>query len=359
MLAPTMLACGVAVLVSAVALAAAPKDGAAQIETRCPGEACIVVEYEEAVARDAAALADALRIRLSPLGVHVVAEEYTDSSGATAPVEGDRETPALFWIVHLRRLSSELILVAIDNLIGAGAEDVVREVARGETEESTIWTISLMIEETVIPYFEENKDRPAVGAGLAIIEPPAVGGVAKPDAVPTQVFPKLHVVGIGLVVTAIVTVGDFAVGPVVAVEGIFAPRFLASFSIGWAGFADFSKAGISVRAQYIPMEIGLGYRMFASRAVELSAWTGLVMGFAVYGTEPKSGGEAPRTDVLFEPGVLAALRLSFTVYGPFACYLVGGVAVPFVRDVLENRGTTVYEAGWVAPDVEVGAQLKF
>jgi hypothetical protein len=355
MLASAMLACGVAVVVSA---------GAAQLDARCPGNACIVIEYEETVARDAAALADTLRIRLKPLGVHVVAEEYAEratvpSSGAAAPVEGDREKPALFWIVHLRQLSSELILVAIDSLIGAGAEDVVREVARGETEESTIWTISLMIEETVTPYFDENKDRPAVGAGLAIIEPPAVGGVAKPDAAPVQVFPKLHLVGLGLVVTGIVTAGDFAVGPVVAVEGIFAPRFLASFSIGWAGFADYSKGGISGRAQYIPMEIGLGYRMYASRAVELSAWTGLVMGFAVYRTETKSNGAPPRIDVLFEPGVLAALRLSFTVYGPLACYLVGGAAVPLVRDVLENRGTTVYEAGWVAPDVEVGAQLKF
>jgi hypothetical protein len=33
--------------------------------------------------------------------------------------------------------------------------------------------------------------------------------------------------------------------------------------------------------------------------------------------------------------------------------------VSLVRDVLENRGTTVYESGWVAPDIEVGMQLKF
>jgi len=357
MLASAVLACGAAVWISAGTAAAA--DGAAAFEPRCSGNACVVIEYEETVAREAAELADALRIRLKPLGVRVVAEEYAESGGAATPAEGDREKPALFWIVHLRRLSSELILVAIDNLIGAGTEDVVREVARGETEEATIWTISLMIEETVAPYFEEGEDQPAVGAGLAIIEPPAVGGIAKPDVAPPQAFPKLHLVGLGLVVTGIVTTGDFAVGPVVAVEGLFAPRFLVAFSVGWAGYAEYSRGDLVGRVQYIPMEIGLAYRIYASRAVELTAWTGLAVGFAVYRTETKSGSAPSRTDVLFEPGVLAALRLSFTVYGPLACYLVGGAAVPLVRDVLENRRVTIYEAGWVAPDIEVGAQVKF
>lgn len=362
MLASTMLACGVAVLASSGV--ASGTESAAILERRCPGDACIVIEYEETVALEAAKLADALRIRLSPLGVQVVAEKYGERE--TAPpgeasnrVEGTGKNRELFWVVHLRQLSSELILVAIDNLIGAGAEDSVREVARGETEEATVWTISLMIEETVAPYFEGNTDRLAVGAGLAIIEPPAVGGIAKPEVVPPPAFPKLHLIGLGVVVTGVVTAGDFAVGPVVAVEGVFAPSFLASISVGWAGFVEYSRGGLAGRAQYIPMEIGLGYRMYASRAVELSAWTGLAVGFAVYRTEQKSGDAPARTDVLFEPGVLAAIRLSFSIYGPLAGYLVGGVTVPLVRDVLENRGVTVFEGGRVAPDIEVGAQVKF
>ncbi|MCK9461094.1 MAG: hypothetical protein M0R80_15785 [Proteobacteria bacterium] len=347
-----MLVCGAALLSPAVATAS--PDAGAGPESRCPGKACIVIEYEEPVAREAARLADTLRIRLSSFGVRVVAEQVGERT--TAPSPGNAE---LFWVVHLRRLSSELLLVAIDSLGGAGAEDVVREVARGETDESTIWTISLMVEEAVLPYFEKEEDWPAVGAGLAIIEPPAVGGVAKPEAPLEQVFPKLHLLGLGVVVVGLVATGDFAVGPVLTVEGRFAPRFLAAFSIGWSGFAEYSEGIVSGRAQYIPMQIRLGYGMYVSRAVELSAWTGLSMGFAVYGSEADNGGGSPRTDVLFEPGVLAALRLSFTVYGPFACYLRGGATIFFVRDVLENRGTTIYEAGWVAPDVEVGVQLKF
>jgi len=365
MLVWAMLACGVVVLASGASAASPAADGAAELENRCQGTACIVIEYEETVANEAARLADALRLRLSSLGVRIVTEEYGARAAAAPSGEEEAtgqdggEQPRLFWIVHLRRLSRDLFLVAVDNFIGAGAEDLVREVARGETEESTIWTISLMIEEIVMPYVEESADRPAVGAGLAIIEPPAVGGIAKPEATPPRIFPKLHLIGLGLVVTGIVTAGDFAVGPVVAVEGMFAPKFLASFSVGWAGFVEYSKGDIRGRAQYIPMEIGLGYRIYGGRAVELSAWTGLAVGFALYRTESRSGGEPPRTDVLFEPGILAALRLSFTVYGPLAFYLVGGATVSLVRDVLENRGTAVYESGWVAPDIEVGAQLKF
>jgi len=222
-----------------------------------------------------------------------------------------------------------------------------------------VWTLALMIEEIVAPYFDESKDRPAVGVGLAIIEPPAVGGIAKPDAPPEQLFPRLHLLGLGVAVTGMVTVGDFAVGPIVAIEGQFAPKFLASFSVGWSGFVEYAKGDVRGRAQYVPMEIGLGYRMYGGRAVEFSAWTGLAMGFAVYRTEARDGGDPPRTDVLFEPGVIAALRLSFTVYKPLALYLLGGVTVMFVRDALENRGVTVYEAGWVAPDIEVGLHVKF
>jgi hypothetical protein len=362
-LAAASLACGLAVLAARGATAVPAPDGGADPETRCPGSACIAIEYEEAVAQEAAKLADALRIRLSPLGVHVVAEEYGEratapSKAAAAPAEGAPEEPRLNWIVHLRRLSSDLILVAIDNLVGAGADDVVREVARGETEESTVWTISLMIEEAVMPYLDEGREQPAVGAGLAIIEPPAVGGVAKPESAPVQTYPKLHLVGLGLLVTGIVNAGEFAVGPIAVVEGVFAPRFLASISLGWTGFADYAKGDVRGRAQYIPIEIGLGYRMYDGRAVELSAWTGLAVGFAVYRTETETGGASPRTDVLFEPGILAALRLSFTIYGPLACYLLGGVTASLVRDVLENRGTAIYEAGWVAPDIEVGVQVK-
>jgi hypothetical protein len=363
MLAWAILACGVAAAAPSGAAVAEGADGVAEVENRCSGRACVVIEYEETVAREAAKLADALGIRLSPLGVQVVAEAYGERS-ASPPAEepagpDDGAEPRLRWIVHLRRLSPNLLLVAVDNLIGTGSDDVVREVARGETDETTVWTISLMIEEIVAPYFDEGKDRPAVGVGLAIIEPPAVGGVAKTDAPQEAQFPKLHLLGLGVVVTGIVTVGEFAVGPIVAIEGMFVPRFLASFCAGWTGFVEYASGDVRGRAQYVPMEIGLGYRMYGGRAVEFSVWTGLEMGFAVYRTEARDGGDPPRTDVLFEPGVIAALRLSFTVYKPLALYLLGGVTVSFVRDALENRGATVYEAGWVAPDVEIGVHLKF
>jgi hypothetical protein len=367
---PTEMLAGVAlafgVFLGGVGAAAAerPGDEGAEYEAGCRDHPCVVVEYEENVAVEAARLAETLRIRLSPRGVRVIAEEYgareAESPAAENAMEqDDDDEPRLLWVVHFRSLSSNLFFVAIDNRIGAGAEDLVREVARGDNTESALWTISLMIEEIVLPYVDRHADQPAVGAGLAIIEPPAVGGIAKPEPSQQQAFPRLHLIGLGMVVTGIVAAGDFAIGPVVSFEGLFAPKFLAYVSAGWSGFVEYSKGDIRGRAQYVPLEIALGYRMYSSRAIELSAWTGLALGFAAYGTESRSGVAKPRTDVLFEPGIIAALRLSFTVYGPLAFYLVGGITVSLVRDALENRGTTVYTSGWVSPDVELGAQLKF
>jgi hypothetical protein len=359
MLIRAAVACAVAVAAPAVAAAGAAQDGIPEPARQCRDNACLVIKYEAAVAREAAQLAEALRIRLSPLRVRVVAEEY---GAATEPTPTSEPEPGaaqrLLWIVHLRRLSSGLYLVAIDNFIGAGADDFVREVAAGETAESTIWTISLMIEENVIPYVNKDEDSPALGAGLAIIEPPAVGGIARQEPLPPRQFPKLHLVGLGAVVIGVVPAGEFAAGPIVSVEGIFAPKFLTSISVGWAGFVHYSRAEIKGRAQYIPMEIGLGYRMYDGPAVELSVWTGLAVGFALYRTQSTADDASARTDVLFEPGALAALRLSFRVYGPLALYLVGGATVSLVRDVLENSGSVVFESGWVAPDIELGVQVK-
>jgi hypothetical protein len=335
--------------------------GTAGREACTPDAACIVLEYEETVAAEARQLADALRLRVSSYGVRVIAEPAAREGATTAEAisaRGGAGRPRLFWIVHLRQLSKELLLVAVDNQVGAGAEDVVREVARGETEASTVWTMALMIEEFVSPYFAKGEDVPALGAGLAIIEPPAVGGISARGEPPRPQFPKFRFFGVGVLVLGVVSAGVMVAGPIVSVEGAFAPRFLASFSAGWAGVGSFAKADVRGRVQYVPLEIGMGYAMYASRAVELSGWTGLAIGFAAYTTRSEAGDEPQRTDILFEPGALAALRLSFAIYGPLSCYLRGGVAVPFVHDRLVSQGSGVFEAGWITPGFEVGLHFR-
>ena len=353
------LACAPA-LVALCAATASAEDGpaAAPPQGSCaPDAPCIVVEYEEPGAGVAKQLVDALRLRLSSEKVRVVAGAAEEGgAGQAAPTVVGR--PSLFWIAHLRRLSNDLFLVAVDNQVSTGAEDVVREVARGETEASTVWTMALMIEEIVSPYFAKAEDTPALGAGLAIIEPPAVGGVSAHGEAPRRAFPRLRLVGVGGLVEGVVSTGELAGGPIASVEGALAPRFLASFSAGWAGIAGFSKGGVKGRAQYVPLEIGLGYEMHASRAVELSGWTGLAIGFAIYRTEPAVGDGPSRTDVLFEPGAIASLRLAFAIYGPLSCYLRGGATVAFVRDRLVNQGSVVYEAGWAVPSFDVGFHFR-
>jgi hypothetical protein len=363
-LAPRALAGASAALCLAVSFAASAEESAAK-EACVPDAACVVVEYEENVAGEAVQLADALRLRLSSNNVHVIAEAVRGETGEAAAggtpggAVKDGARPRLFWIVHLRRLSKDLLLVAVDNLAGADAEDLVREVARGEDDASTVWTMALMIEGIIAPYFTGSMDAPALGAGLAIIEPPAVGGISAHEDESGPHYPRFRFIGLGVTLIGVVSAGSLAAGPVVSAEGVFAPRFMASFTAGWAGIADFSKGDVRGRAQFVPLEVGLGYAMYVSRLIELSVWTGLAVGFAVYRTELVIDSSARRTDTQFEPGALAALRLSFLIYGPVSCYLKGGVAIPFVHDRLANQGVEVYEASWLVPGFELGVHFRF
>lgn len=343
----------------ALAPGAALADAGASAEPCVPDAACVVIEYEEDTRSDATQLADALRLRLSSQGARVVAEAVRGEGGAGPAAARAGQRPRLFWIVHLRRLSKDLLLVAVDNLVESDAEDLVREVARGEDDASTVWTMALMIEAAIAPYFAAEADAPALGAGLAIIEPRAVGGISarEEDAAPR--YPRFRFVGVGVTLVGVVAAGSLAAGPIASAEGLFAPRFMASFTAGWAGIADLSKGEVRGRAQFVPLELGLGYAMYVSSLIELSVWTGFTAGFAVYRTELPGERGARRTDTLFEPGALAALRLSFLIYGPVSCYLKGGVAVPFVHDRIENFGTEVYTASWLLPAIELGVHFRF
>jgi len=349
-------------LLTCFSLANASADGIPGPSSCDEDAACIIVEYEEPVASEAVQLADTLRLRLTPYGVRVVAEEAGGERGEKEDF-AERESrdparPKLLWIVHLRSLSRGILLVAVDNFVSSGAEDMVREVVRRGSEESIVWTMALMIEEIVTPYFVKSADTPALGAGLAIIEPPAVGGISAREEERHRQYPRFRAIDVGLLMLGVVSADALALGPSVAVEGMLAPRFLASLSLGWAGVPDFFGEGVRGRVQFVPLDLDLGYAIYHGNAIELSAWTGLTMGFAVYSAESSSGADPQRTDVLFEPGARASLRVSFALAGPLFGYVRGGVMVPFVHDEIENRGAAVYEASWIVPSFEVGLQFK-
>jgi len=213
-LAPRILAALLALAI-AIATGEVRADPTERQLPSCDGRACILIEFEPALSGEAGALVEALALRL---GKHDVRVEL--SSALTEEEEehdGDRSRPdqkqGLWWVVHLRELSSELVLLAVDNFSTEGEDDLVRELRRGASSEATAWTLALMIEETVLPYVEGAGDKAPLGAGLAIIEPPVVGGTKKDDETGTRSGPTLRFVSLALAVYRLSQADDFVAGP--------------------------------------------------------------------------------------------------------------------------------------------------
>ncbi len=357
-------------------------DGADEnIAMGCEGRKCLAVEYEQALAGEAAVLIDALSIRLAKYGVQVVIGALSEEEEGSAPAENEApsttesEKPVVdggqpsyetlsapgggddgrrMWIVHLRRISGEVILVAVDNMETLGADDVVKEVRRGETPESTAWTMAIMIEEAMVPYLEHESDQAALGAGLAIIEPAVVGGIKKELPQKEIEYPFLRSIGLSLTVYGITAAENFVFGPRFGVEGLFAERLLASISIAWAGWADFVGHGVNGSMSMLPLDVIFGFILLPNKVVEISVHAGFAVGFAIYKTADEN---RDRTDLLFEPCGQANLRAVFHVLGPWTVFVDGGLVVPFVKDVLENQGEVVFEQEWGFPVFNVGMQL--
>ncbi len=128
---------------------------------KCPVDRCLIVEYEESLAGEAATLVDALAIRLARYDMTVrIGAGAADPETTVDEVKEDEAArdaeKQWFWVVHLRRLSGEFILLAVDNLATSKGDDVVREIRRAESIGSTAWTMAIVVEEAVTPYLEKG-----------------------------------------------------------------------------------------------------------------------------------------------------------------------------------------------------------
>jgi hypothetical protein len=334
-------------------------DGPDRPPSRCDARACIVIEHEPALNGEAAALAEALGLRMTKHGVHVELGSGEAVSSDPEPTDADpkkEREQVLLWIVHLRELSSELVLLAVDNFSTEGEDDLVRELRRGATAEATAWTLALMIEETVLPYVEGSGDKAPLGAGLAIIEPPVVGGTKKDDETGARVYPNLRLVSLALAVYRLSQADDFIAGPRASIEGALARNWTGSIGLGWVGWAEFSAHGIGGSTSLIPIDVKFGYVFMPEQVVELTASVGFSVGFSIFRASRES---RHITEVLFDPLGQATLRAVFRVFGPLALYVDGGVAVVFVQDVLRDATHTIYRQDWVMPFFDIGVQFWF
>jgi hypothetical protein len=313
----------------------------------CGGRGCLVVESDPSLENEAALVIDTLRLRLARHELSVV-------EGAAG--EEPRTSSRPLWIVHLRALSPELALVAVDNVEGRGNDDLVREVRRERDAAGTAWTMALMVEEAVLPYLEPADPGAPLGAGLSIIEPAVVGGVKKEKPEDRSAYPALRCAGLSMAVTRLGATDEFVLGPRLLLEGLLYHRVIAAFNVSWAGWGTFSGNGIDGSISYLPIDVAIGVLALESEWVDLAVTAGVSVGFSFYRT---SGFGEDRTDALFDPQVLGKAIVVFHLYGPWAVDVDGGAAVVLDRDVLRNRGRTVYTQDRVLPFADIGIQYYF
>jgi hypothetical protein len=314
----------------------------------------VVVLADPLLAAEADALVEALSVKLAAEGVSVTRKERFQPPGDEESGEQEGGDPELLWIVHVRQLSERMLLVAVDNAASSGPEDVVRELRRGADPEATGWTIALMVAELVLPYVDEDEESAPLGAGLAIIEPPEVGGARIESGEPTVVYPHLRLLALGMEGHYHPGDDDIAAGPRFALEGAVAERFFATLEIAWVGWARSSLRGVQVSASSLPIRAGLGLIILPGGIVEISIRGGVSVGFSIY----RSGdGTQQRTDVTFSPRIPLRLRVVFRVHGPWGVYVDGGAAFALVQDELRNSGRPVHRQDWVVPAFGLGAQL--
>ncbi len=167
-------------------------------------------------------------------------------------------------------------------------------------------------------------------------------------------YPDIRSLGLALTMYTVLETGDFIAGPRFTLEGAFSKRVTTSVSIAWAGWSEFHAHGVDGSQSLVPIDILFGYAILPGRMVEIGISAGVSVGFAVYKT---SGPQRERLDLLFEPCGRALLGAIFHIYGPWTIYADGGVALPFVRDVLRNQDQIVYKRGWIVPVFDIGIQL--
>ena len=346
------IAMSLATLCLSVVAFADPPSGTAR---KCEDNPCLIIEYEPALADEASSLVNILNVRMAKYDLVVRLDVKNDFPNAPRRDIQDSLHQWL-WIVHLRKLSGELMLVAVDNLAGISEDDVVREIHKGENAEDTAWTTALIIEEAVAPYLKDTTNRAALGAGLAIIEPQVVSGVKKAPLQDKPHYPKIKSVGLGVVSYWIFSEQNLVIGPQISIEGSFSENITASLELSWVSWSDFSEGEITGQMSLLPIDILLGYVLWSSRVVELATTMGFSVGFSIYKTD---NAIRQRTDILFEPMILGLLRGSFKIHKLWRIYISSGAVIPLVRDELSNEGVEIYCQSWILPRFNLGISLKF
>ncbi|MBN2718764.1 MAG: hypothetical protein JXX14_23155 [Deltaproteobacteria bacterium] len=307
----------------------------------------MLIEYEPDLQAASHALAEVLTIRLGKYGVEVYERAMTDKSPVGNTV----------WLVTLRRISERHLIVTIDSADERLSLSEVRTVSWQPEIEQLAWTMALVVEETVTPYLENQGELPALGAGLAILEPQEVAGTKKRNAIDRPSYPRFYAVGAGLSLAAIWNISEIISGPRFFLKGMFSRRTVALFSMGWLGSASYGRYSITGSLSQIPIELYVGNIFFHQQVFKLVGWVGFSLGFAVYKSDHV---DAPgRKDLTFQPGGNFLLEATVRIVSPLGFFLQGGCSVPFVRDVLVNNNVEIYTQVWVMPVINLGFQLAF
>lgn len=343
----------------------------------CKWGACLFVKYDADLTVEAEALVETLRLRLCKENVQVIAQpaEPRELEGDEEPAQGPvNECPAipetkkkskhLWWVAHLTASSTDYVLVAIDHLGSQSNDDLIREVPKGPEPTATAWTIALIIEEAMAPYLNADRDQAPLGAGLAIIEPPAVGGTRKAAVRRRADYPSMRYVGVGLASSYLGTgsnyVNDFLLGPTVGIQAFLGPRFVTSLAAGWMGAGSFkheTSDGIDIEGvvSYVPFELLFGFVPLSTRILDLTILGGISTGFSILKITSSIG---PTEYVFnFNPWILARLEVTLHIYGPLAMYVNGGAGLPISRDQVTNMGVEIFLQDLVIPAFGLGLQL--
>ncbi len=343
-----------------------------EMTSACDDRACLVIEYDDELSEETKRLMEILTLRLCKKGVRVVLQSPSDSERGQLPKDSPTNNPCanaredtlgtLWWVTHLRAISPSKILVAVDHLGADSDDDLIKEVQRTEDTDATVWTLVLIIEGAVSPYLESSSELEPVGVGLAIIEPPQVGGVKKSSESKSVRYPDIRCVSLLLAMyyagATSDTVDNILFGPSLGIQGLLGPRFVAMFNVSWVGTArfDYNNGDIKGGVSYVPIELLFGYVFLQNKHVDLSFLSGFSIGFSIIQTSSSSL-QVQRTDLYFDPWVKTRLDATIFAYGPLAIYVNLGVVFPIIKDVLKNGEVEVYRQDWIMPEMGIGLQL--
>jgi len=315
--------------------------------TSCDAETCLVVAGDLTATEEAATLAQILALRFAGGDVAVVLRGESDPP--TPPSAGPT------WVVHLSRIAQRTFLVAVDGQGVGQGDDVVREIQAGSSTRETAWTVASLVEQTVRPYLA-GADSSAVGVGLAMIEPPEVGGTLPVD-LPDTSYPRLRGVGFGLAATWLGSTGDVLAGPRATLAGTLGFRFVGHVSVGWLGIGEFGRDDVVGTVSFLPLALGIAWLPVVHQIVEVGLGGGFESCFVFYATNLSDGGPG-RTDVVFSPRPFLRLDLVVHLSDALAVVAAAGGIVSLHQDVLTNDDVEIYRSDRFLPLMDLLLRLE-